>query len=901
MSEEPAPDLAVGERGSGARRLGRLLLRHPVEVGFAIFAVAFAVVLPFIDTGNLTRFLLAASYLSVGRNPYTVFPYPPPPGLFAVTLPTFAAYALSGHDLFVADFSLKLWGIAGLVAAGELLRRIALLLGSTPAVARRIGVVMLTSPVLFFVSFIWVEQDIVGIALVLAGIYVILLEERGADRPWMEFAGFGLLAFSVFFYYFPIFLIPTLLVYSRTRARLVRRAVCSAATLVAFGLWFLVLPGWNFLTNSTGTAGFTSASPYSVLTLLQPRLFQSASSSQRELSMALVVVLIVLEVIVPVLLYRRGTPWVSSIALSMVFPFLFLDILNGDEFVWPLAFLLLAIGLLYPASARGPRLWLVEAYAIPMVVVMNLFDSPGPATGTGIFFLSYPQFHNALVVWALIPQYVLLTQVLDVLLWAGLASLAVFVVWVGRPAPRSSPRGTPQSATGAIASSPTEVDRTVGGLVRSARRSAKGRRARVVIGCVAACAILSVVTASLATPALTSNAQQEFPVGYFASYPVANASVTYAVSDGGRELVIAPNYGDPSALSQPWQTVNFSRNLATETLHLSLALTVQAPVLFPYNMTVLSFGSSGLNLLTPFVLPPESELLAPVSTQNVSSVGVSSPQFSSSTSTALTFDGSSFAEYNVSAWAGAGGNLTVFFRWAGVQLSQNLVAMLSVGNASYELFGQNDLYIAGEKPTAASPWTYTSPQLVNVESWHAFTLTVASHQLSLSLDGLVLPLPAVPVPTDVGAVLTLGDSGPSPDDFQEFDFVGTMVGPFYALGSLTQLASPMLCGFPSPPASGAACDTFVSPQVQADYSGGNAMTVTAAGASIRLPSTVPLFQVGRLSPVGPKVLLQATSMSISSSNPLLHLTWVMDGAMAAPVILGVWAWSSARRRPGGPP
>ncbi len=870
---------------SGVRRIGRFLRQRVVELSLAVFVLAFAAFLPFIDTGNLTRFLLAASYLSVGRNPYAIFPYPPPPGLFAVVLPAFAVYNLSGHSLFAANFSLKLFGLVGLLASGELLRRIALLCGSRPTVARRLTVVVLTSPVLFFISFIWVEQDIVGIALTLAGIYVVLREERGNDRPWVELAGFGLLAFAAFFYYFPIFVFPTLLLYSGNRVTLVRRLTWTAGTLAAFGLGFLYLPGWNFLTNSTGTPGFVSASPYSILTLLQPALFLPASPAQVGLAQAFVVVLVVAEVAVPVVLWWRGTSWVTSVALAMVLPFLFLDILNGDEFVWPLPFLLLALVLAYPSSAKGIRLWLVEAYLIPMVFVMNLFDSPGPGPGTGIFYLSYPQFHNALVLWSMVPDFVSLTQLSDVLLWGGLAALALFVLRTSRP------QGDPSSIDSSTEtltprnSAPRVSGEGLGGVARPRWALPKGRRVSLLVGTAAVLIVLTVATASLPSPSLTSNGDQEFPVGFFASYPVANSTVTYALSAGGREIVIAPNYGNPASLDNPWRTVNFSRDVTSESLHLTLDLGVQSEPGFAFNTTVLSLGSSGLNLVTPFVPPSPSALLTPVGSQNVSSVNVTSPQFVGTPVRGSSFNGSSYAEYDVGPWVASGGNLTIYFRWAGVQLTQNLVAEIFIGNASYELFGLNGLYFAGVKPSSHSNWTFAPPQAVNAESWHSFTVTAESDRLALSLDGIGLPLPSLGFEPDAGGALTLGDAGPAVNLFQEFDFVGAMVGPFYTTGSPAMLSNMTLCGFSTEPTYDAACTPFASPWVQADYSGASTLTVKVPAGSIVLSSAAPWFQVGRLSPVGPGLTLLLTSLTISSTHSLIHLTWVIDGAIAAPAIL----------------
>jgi rhamnosyltransferase len=875
------PAAPPGPESTSPRRTGRWTTRvrtfartHLAEIAVSAFAIVFALALPFIDTGNLTRFLLAGSYLSVGRNPYTIFPYPPPPGLFAVSLPVFGVYVLSGQSLAAANFFFKLIGLAGLVASAGLLRRITRLLGGSEPVARRVQLVLLTSGAIFYVSFVWVEQDIVGIAIALAALYVLLRERAGPRRRAVEFGGLGLLGFAAFFYYFPIFLFPTLLAFGGTARDRLRRAAISGVVLLAFEGWFLLLPGWDFVTNSTGATGFSSPSPFSVLTLLEPSLFLPSTGTETALSWAFLAILILAEIAVPVLFARAQLPFVASIAIAMTLPFLLLNLSNGDEFVWPLPFLLLALVVIRPKYARGPWLWLVEAYTIPMILITNFFDSPGPGAGTGIFYLSYPQFHDATSIWMLVPDYVAVTKALAVALWLGLAGLLLFVKEVAvRPHP-----GLPATDSGRVASRATAVHQELP-RVRSHRRPAPW-----VVGAVL-CVVLTLVSVAVPAPTVSASASSAFPVGYFAGYPVANATSTYAWSDSSHNVVIAANLGEPSVVGSPWVNVSFSRNVASESVGFELGVGISSPAGFPYNTTILGLGASGLNVVTPFDSPSSADRLVPSEAVNVTVVNVSSAQFATAGLPGQEFNGSSYAQYDVGSWANSGGYLTVYFRWNGVQLEQNLVAQLVFDSVSYQLFGLGALYVAGEKPTGATTWTFSTGQLVKPLSWNALSFFAQNGQVSMSLDGQPISLPPSTYDPSTGAGLTLGDAGPYSDLFGRYAFEGAMVGP-YATSSLPALSSPILCSFLASTGDGPACGAFAT-ALAGEYTPSVGLTLVTSGATFVLTSPTTYFALGRLDSVGPQLTLGFSELTIRANAPLVRLVGVLDGAVAAPVLLGL--------------
>jgi len=896
--EEPraagSPEVAPSIREGWGPRVIALLRQYPLEAAFVAFTLGFILLLRFLDTANLWGFFQIAAYLTLGRNPYPIFGFPAPPGLFLPLLPSFGVYVVSGYDFRLANFALKIVHLLALFLLAYAVGRIGLSSGLTPQLARRLRVAVLLSPVLFFVSFVWVEQDVVGLALAAVGVLFVL---RGSDRrhaPWEEAAGFGVLAFAAFTYYFPALLIPTLVVYSRTWRHAARRLVYAAISFGGFFLWFLVHPGWDFASSSVGSTTYANVSVYSPLSLLSSLPFGPATSLQTQAEPILVVVLILAELVIPLLCSRWKVSWTVSLAAAIVLPFLLLNIWNGDELVWPLPFFLLALLVSRPTSGLRLRLWLAQLYALPMVFLCILYDAPGPGAGSGVFYFGYDQFHNAVAVSLLIPQSLSVTRVVQLLLWIGLVALLGICFALDRISNRSetvrddvhhlaeieTPGELPEPERG-----PDIPTDRAGAL---ARAKSMGRQLRWVATFVLVAALATILASALPAPALTASPGNEFPVGIFAAYPVANGSVTYTFATGSDTVQIVPNYGNLTSLGTPWQMVNFTRNIADEKLSMNLSVNVVAPADWPYNTSVLGYGTSALNAVVPYVPPPASSLLSPVLTQNISGAPpLNSPQFTGTLTGALEYNGSSFARYNAIPLERRGGQVTLLYHWSGVQLNQNVVMTLYRGNVSYQLYGVGGLYTAGMKPTLNGTWTFSYPRLVNNQSWHELTLTNTSNGTQIALDGMPIALPPVPLSSEMqGAELLVGSVNISSAQFQKHDFWGTVGGPYNTTGTTEALGNPLWCpgslfgGIQSP----GRCTPY-SPFLSVQSSGAGSVSVTTPSTTYWLNSTPPVFGFGRLSDVGPTLTIHIQSLSISSSRTLLPFAWLVDGVIAAPILL----------------
>lgn len=893
------PSASVRVRSVG-RRLEGLFGRttasvrnHLLETSFVVFAVVFSALLRFEDSNNLEVFLRASSFLVVGRDPYALLPLPAPPGLFFPILPGFATYVGSGYSLAAANFTLKIENLIAILVLSTATARIAAWRNLLPQSISTVRVALLLSPLAFFVSFVWVEQDVVAIAIALLGLLAILRADRSGAARWEEPVGFGLVAFAAFMYYFPVALLPTLVLFSRSASQAARRLLAIVLTLGGFAIWFLFFPGWNFATNAVGVTGANgSISVYSILTLIGNGLFAPATSLQTQVVAGLVVVLIGAELALPILFRWKRVSLEVSLAVAIALPFLLLNIENADEFLWPLPFLLLASLAARPNGVRAIWVWLVQAYAIPVIFVANLWDAPGPGAGSGIFYWGFAQFGNAVTVSAYIPHAVLATQVADLLTWLALLSLLIGLIRLNRVSSRKSSSERPGVAEWRRwKPDPTisyEDERGADGRWRGPGRRGRNRSRWVAV---ALFVVVGVTLASLQFPSPTLRAgnSDQFPVGFFTAYSVANASVTYSIVPGQNAVSIAPNYGDSSSLATPWQTVGFSRNIDGETVAMDLAVTVDTPPARPYNTTIFSYGSTGLNVVLPFDPPVPSSLMTPRMVANVTRApALTSVQFVGQLTGGLVFNGSSFGVFDPTPISLPDGQLTFLFRWSGVALPENVVMTLYRGNVTYQVYGQNDTIIAGVKPSPDEPWSWSTPRLVNPLSWHELTATNSTNGTDLTLDGIPFTLPTVPVSREgQGANLVVGAADESPAHFQKFDFWGTIAGPFNTTGYAEELGPPQWCQV------GVAGSLTVPPLCSPGLSGDVQVRSTPEGTvSLRTPGGLyqwnrssPDLEFGRLSLVGPSLVFRLQSISISGSDHLFPLAWAVDGVLVAPLAL----------------
>ena len=769
--------------------------------GYTVLAVAFFVALYFVDIQNTRDFLLAGSYWYVGQDPYQFLSIPPPINFAALTLPMFAVYVAAGNDLIVSVAFIKSIQLAASVAASLLVFKLATKRGASPTNARWAFLAFLFSPVLFYLNYIQVEQDILGIAISLLAFYVLLDSIEGRETSYaILLIGFLLLWYSVFLYYLPIVLAIVVLVYQKDLRRFFVALSALALALLFFLVPLTILHLWDFLGNISGTTSSGAlVSVYSILNLLAPGFNGPYGPALSSVNFVLTLIWIGLVVAVPLLSrFLRFGPLVPTTALFAA-TFMLLQIYNGDEFVWvlPFATVLLATTLERHVLAS---LLLLQLYMLPVLLLSNMYAAPGAGAGTGVYYLGYLQFHQAVSIAPLIPNFKVLSKVLDVAAFVGLGSvfgLAYEFSRRSRPTHAHTAEAVDASATSRADDESAEPHRTFWGSGTGVPRWTLTRQARGWFGLWVAVGLLALFLGSTVSfPATTAasvslSGSDQFPLGLFDSYSVMNGTLTYDTVQQGKAVYIAPS---SQIFDYP---VEFSRNISDENFQMNFSITGAGPTGANFEVPVLQVGDLRTLLSNSVVMAPNTTTVFPTVAQNTSLYTLNNPLVAELPALPTFFlTGASVLEYPIDL-SGPTGQYYFLFHVTGDWYSENVIFLCQLGATSFELYVLQNGYYFGIRDSPNATWKlYPVDSHVPISDWNVAALDWAMGTLSFSLNNVTVGPATNFVPWPTNMTLYVGKLGAGGKENYRYALNGsvttllTSVTP-YSGGSFLLQYSPM--------------------------------------------------------------------------------------------------------------
>ncbi len=448
-----APLISVPSKPKGNRRLRALYLRARTITPYVgwlrrhIYAVtAFLgslvfVTLPFYDLNNMALVIATVSHFTNGGPPSTLGLWVAGPFINSMYVPGYLGYVLSGYNLYWTYTTLKIiyLGFTAILAYSlyDAFK------GKDSAFAERVAIFTLINPALFFVSYVWGNYDIVPITFLTVG-FVILRYHRGTSEDTLRRIALAslLICVSVFFYWFALSVLPTLVVYTRSRRE-------RTLLVMALAVGLVMLFSFDFALLSGGLGAYLDAAigTTQALNTTQTVGFQYFV---RFGSLVYLAYLSVLAVAVPILLKAaRFTEAQTSFAILtfLVFSTTF-ALPDNYVIIFPFA----AIAVL-EATRRGKSLWVLAgllAYPFVGILLFNFYIGNAQADGVGVFYWGYDLFHaNVFFVHSYSQQlaFVLLFNVCisaAVLFSVGL--LLFLRLYAGQRVPSLPPRSTPGPA-----------------------------------------------------------------------------------------------------------------------------------------------------------------------------------------------------------------------------------------------------------------------------------------------------------------------------------------------------------------------------------------------------------------------------------------------------------------------
>jgi hypothetical protein len=869
---------------------------------FLFVALIFTVLIRTSDPANVAGFQYTSSLVVLSLNPYNnLGPFPPPPNFFFFLLPQFWAYE-THWIVYDSAVILKVFAAIATLALGGFVYKIAYRYTFSSSRSKAAFLAILASPFLFFVSFVWVEQDVIPLAFAVSGLYFLIpltTSERISNRDLA--LGSGLLVYGIFLYYFPLIVLWSLLVFSRTWKKVASFTVGIAGWTLFFYLAYAFGGFWQFFTNFTGAFQIVNQVPtYSILNVATVGFGGPLTPLITELYFWMLAGCLAVVLILPFVIRFTGGSVLLSVAITMALPFLLTKIYNGDEIVWVVPFVILFLAA--RIGEKHLRFWLVasQCWLIPQFILVNMWNSAGYGSGSGVFYFTYLQFHNSTAIYTLFPQFYTFSKLLDVATFLSLSGLCVTLIWLSRPhafarSPKSWHLGVPDARTSEGDGWPKkDVDENGGTGVQSTRAPARagllsgirkvGRSASFyALVALVTFTVIAIVPVSHSSQ-ITYSGTDPFPVNLFGAPQVPNPSLTYSISENGEVLQITNETG----ASGPVPT-NFTRDLSGQSLAASFSMSVPETEKSTFLDPVAELGSTTVFFAGQISLPGGVFTVVPFHEENVTSHSATVPIARGPPIVLSNLSGSSILQYGINLSSFQFDTLGLFFKPSAVSYTQNLLFYAQLPGETEEVFiAEGTLYFAvlmSGQPWSLYPETALNGPLSGPYSWHSVLFGVQPTQLVFYLDGRIVHI--TPLASNSNMQLNVGAYLPSSPFYHKYAFNGLTSSLIGFPSSQFGYASAISVGRPSgPDETNLSMITNDSGNWSVVYSGqtltleGNFGTFTGASDS-------SLFSFGRFFAASPELNVRLLSLTLGSTGTDNILARVAVLSIGSPVALFV--------------
>lgn len=407
---------------------GKLLTIYRSDLRYYIFYVIISIpfILFFYDTFNLNANIYSTENLVLGINPYynqglLVIGYTALPYNYFQTL----LYNLDGFNVYLVVIASKLIALVFTIGSSLLIYRILLLKGISLKKAKTAMLAFLFSPFIIFVDYVWVQPEFYSIFFLLLGFYAIE-KHNNLNGKFLELlvASFSLLIAGITFY-FPLLLIPGYFIYVRGKIPKVKFLLA----LVVSGIVLLV-PIVLFNLKTTFVSAITGSTidifPYSLISLFLKTPYQIG-----EIELIFEFIFLISALVIPLLLYRyKKSMFLSQIIiLAIVFSFQITG-LNPDTFTFLIPFIIIEYSLANRTSFSFLRLIILQMVLLPEYINIQFLNGPGYVTG--FYYWIYFWYHQNVVFLASIPHRLLITQILNALMYVCIYLLIAYLFIIER-------------------------------------------------------------------------------------------------------------------------------------------------------------------------------------------------------------------------------------------------------------------------------------------------------------------------------------------------------------------------------------------------------------------------------------------------------------------------------------
>lgn len=712
-------------------------------LAFVVATIGFLLVVCPIDIANTRSFLYYSSFFYLSLNPNAYYIIPTPPIFLSILLPQFYVYIFT-FNLRFASFFFALINLIFSVFSSIIIMRIVFILTKKREKATSAFYVMLFSPFLFFINYIFIEQDIYAIFLTLSSFYLLYFERKVSLRV----AGAFLLAYATFFYYFPVLIIPSLIIYEKGwRERL------TTLSLLIFTLSFLYISFlrnvlWSILGNGAGAISASSVGlpVFDILNVFQAGIALPLTPLTSEIYRIILFGVVALVFIIPIVfrVFKKSIILPLLVTFSLIF--LFLKIYNGDEFIWIIPFASIAIAYYSNNRLLKTKLFLSQLYMVPLIIVFNMWASAGYGYGTGVFYLTYMTFHLPITVYSLIPHYVLVNKILDIATFVLILMNIFYVLILSRKMKETSLKSIEDISfinnrkVKRISAIQYDIkphykfrEMAYKKLLNAQKQWTREYKTKIKIIVVLVMLIL-IGTAGLGSYHISDQSniiysKGAFPLGLFIS---SNALMVNGLSYNymrNSSFIQISNYTG-NLVPLPI----FSRNITDQEVYLNMEIIPLLRGGMIYSDLVAGFNGLGIYALNRLELPKDYSIVTPVTSRNLSlPLNQELNIVNATTVPTFTMNGTSMEEYNLSISVNT--TYILGFYHSPVNQLKNVVFYSQMDGVSYEFFYFQNSLIFGFLSNGSWNYEFVNP-IDYSTSWNIVSFSMINDSISFFINGL---------------------------------------------------------------------------------------------------------------------------------------------------------------------
>ena len=723
-------------------------MRYSVAIYFAL-SITVIFLFRFVDINNFHGFLYNTSFLFLNQNPYILNPQPFPPNYYSFLAPTFLAYIYSGNNLFFSVDFLKIFQLVISVFDSYLIFLIVFTETGSEKKSRAAFYGILFSPFFFSVNFIETEQSPIGIFFALLAIYLFLKMDKDAKYDYILIVSASILLwYSIFLYYFPIVFIPVLLIYRKSVKNFLQTILGLLIGFLIFYIPFRFLNFWDFFSNLTGavTPPSNTTTVFSIINFFGSSKGFATNELQIEVQFVFNILFLISMLIVPLIFKYRKLSIFSALATVYTILFLTVAISNVDEYIWIIPFITISMAVELKEKLLILKLFLSQLYMLPYLLIFNMWGAPGYGTGTGIFYLSYLQFHNSTQIYSLVPSPVSITKLLIFLAFLLLLFDIIFILrnrsgekwYSGEFKKNFLSMQIFHNFKDSLSKWKLNTEKTGKNTEKLIITSTKNRRSMKLIifsSGLAALIIFSMVNYNI-NDAIVQN-DQNFPLGMFNSYSEMNGSFSYNLTNNNTAVSIAPT--DPAFNFAPYSTMPFSRNLSGENMKMNIQISAVNQNNYLYNTTIIKMGSTSVNLLNSLNTLNISALSVPNLSQNTSLTYKIIPIIEGNDKVpSYKFQGSSVLFYSIHLDNFSNKYYFVFHK-ALKNSSSDEIFFIYYEGLQIEIFSpgnKNSYVISYNKPALGVNWSLLHTYSNVSNYWNIFSFYFANNSIILNMNNL---------------------------------------------------------------------------------------------------------------------------------------------------------------------